>query len=631
MQTAWNGKGKILRIDLEKETITRQDLPEEWVRKFIGCRGVNSLILYNEVGPEVDPFSPDNKLIFGIGPLEGTPMSCGKVSVQTKHANGFIGEGGAGGEWAPELRFAGYEYIIIEKKAKKPVYVLINDNDVEIREAGDLWGKDTWETNRILREETGIPDLQVASIGQAGENLVAHAKVIFTLSHAAGRGCGTIMGDKKLKAIAVKGTGGVEINDPDAYLQTYREIRRCLHLEESLDRFTTGWSIFSANQLLHIFNENGWYQAYNAQRGSLMNHLREKEYLDKYVTKPKSSFCCPLPSCGRRFEINDGKYAGTYDDEREGGFTIAAAIMGLTSWPATLKLRMMCSRYGLDEFHVEYSIAWAMECYEKGIITSEDTGGIELTWGNEDAIIELTEQICRREGFGAILAEGSQKAAEKIGKGSEDFLLTIKGRELEVLPQRPAFQMALCLAVCEGGPDHTRWYPPYPPNPKAIPEDMDLPFDPFKAAQVRSVDDKGRLVKWLYDRGAIHESLPTCVFIIRDRLGVDMGLWLDMLNACTGLDFSLDELWKCGERIVNLERAYINREGFRREDDTTPRRMLEEPIVDHQIPPLGKNLDLMLDQYYTARGWDKETSIPKEETLRRLDLDFVIEDLKDLR
>ena len=192
MQTAWNGKGKILRIDLEKETITRQDLPEEWVRKFIGCRGVNSLILYNEVGPEVDPFSPDNKLIFGIGPLEGTPMSCGKVSVQTKHANGFIGEGGAGGEWAPELRFAGYEYIIIEKKAKKPVYVLINDNDVEIREAGDLWGKDTWETNRILREETGIPDLQVASIGQAGENLVAHAKVIFTLSHAAGRGCGFI-------------------------------------------------------------------------------------------------------------------------------------------------------------------------------------------------------------------------------------------------------------------------------------------------------------------------------------------------------------------------------------------------------------------------------------------------------
>ncbi|MBW1612566.1 MAG: hypothetical protein JRJ57_01050 [Deltaproteobacteria bacterium] len=629
MQYGW--KGKILRIDLEKKKITKQDLPEEWVRKYIGCRGINNIILYNEVGPDVDPMSPDNKLIFGTGPLDGTPIGMGKVSVQTKHPNKFIGEGGAGGYWGPELKFAGYDFIVIEKNSDKPVYVFINDEEVEIRDAEDIWGKDTWQTNKMLREKTGLPDLQVASIGPGGENLVAHAKVIFTLSHAACRGCGTVMGNKNLKAIAVHGTGSVPIKDADAYLQGYRRIRKSWDLGKSIDMFTPGWNFLGANQLLHVFNENGWYQAYNAQRGSLKNHLSEKEYLEKYVTKPKTSFCCPFPAGGRRFEIKKGKYGGTVDDEREGGFTIAAAIMGVTSWEVTLKLRSMCSRYGLDEYQVEYGIAWAMECYEKGIITKDDTDGIELTWGNGDAVIELTEKICRREGFGAILAQGSQKAAEIIGKGSADFLLTIKGRELEVMPQRPVFQIALCLAVCEGGPDHTRWYPPYPPNPKAMPTDIPLPFDPYKAFQSRSVEDKGRLVKWLYDSRAVLESMPTCVFIVRDILGVDMRPWLDIYNAATGLDYSLDEFLKCGERIVNLERAYIVREGFRRKDDTLPRRMMEEPIVDHQILPIGKNLDVMLDDYYTLRGWDVKTAIPKEETLRRLDLDFVIEDLKDLK
>ena len=623
-------KGRILRIDLEKKRGVKEDLPEEWMRKYIGCRGINTMILYDEVGPEVDPFSPENKLIFGTGPLEGTPLSCGKVSVQTKHANRFIGEGGAGGDWAPELKFAGYDFVIVEKKSDKPVYVLINDDDVEIRDAEDLWGKDTWETSRVLREKTGIPDLQVASVGQGGENLVANAKVIFTLSHAAGRGCGTIMGDKKLKAIGIHGTGGVQVKDPSGYLEAYRSIRKKLNLKDSNDVFLTGWSMHSANLMLRVFNESGWYQAYNAQKGAIKNPLNENEYLEKYVRKGSAGFCCPLPACGRWFEVREGKYAGVADEEREGGFAIGAAIMGLTSWPATLKLRNLCSRYGLDEFQVEYTIAWAMECYEKGILTKEDTGGIELTWGNEEAIIELTEKICRREGIGAVLAEGSQKAAEIIGKGSEDFLLTIKGRELEVMPQRAVFQIALCLAVCEGGPDHTRWYPPYPPNPKTIPKDMPLAFDPLKAFQTRSVEDKGRLAKYLYDSRAVFESLPTCIYMLRDTLGIDMRPWLDLFNACTGLGYSVQEFLECGERIVNLERAYIVREGFRRKDDTVPRRMLEEPVLDFQIPPIGKNLDVMLDDYYTQRGWDVQTAIPKEETLRRLDLDFAAEDLRDL-
>ena len=632
MRYGW--RGNILRVDLEKKKVEIEKLPEQWMRRYIGCRGINAMLLYKEVGPEVDPFSSENKLIFGTDPLEGTPISCGKISVQTKHAHRFIGEGGAGGYWGPMLKFAGYDFVVIEKESDRPVYVLIDDDKVDICDGTELWGKDTWETTKILRERTGISDLQVGSIGQAGENLVSSAKIIFTMSHAAGRGCGTIMGHKKLKAIAVHGTGSVQISDPARYLEAYRRIKQRLDLSESIDPNTPGWSFLGALSYLHVYNENGWYHAYNAQRGSIKNHLSEKDYLQNYVTKPKTSFCCPFPACGRRFEIKQGKYAGTADDEREVGYAVAAAIMGVTgkdSWPAILRHRSLCSRYGLDEFQVEYSIAWAMECYERGIITKEDTGGIELTWGNADAVVELTEKICHREGFGAILADGSQKAAEVIGRGSEAFLLTIKGKELEEMAQRPVFQTALSLAVCEGGPDHTRWYPPYPPNPKMIPRDVPLYFDPEKAFQTRSVEDKARFVKWLYDSRAVFESLPTCVFILRDTLGIDMGLWVDIFNACTGLDFSVEEILKCGERIVNLERAYIVREGFRRKDDTVPRRMLEEPIVDHGIPAIGGNLDLMLDDYYTVRGWNLETSIPEETTLRSLDLDFANDDMGNLR
>ncbi len=623
-------KNRILRINLESRKVSTEDLPEEWRKKYIGCRGINDIILYQEVGPEVDPFSADNKLIFGTGPLEGTPIGMGRISIQTKHPKGFIGEGGAGGHWGAELKYAGYDFIVVERKSEVPVYLLIDNEKVEIRDAGHLWGRDVRQKNLLLREETGLP-VEVACIGPGGERLVSEAKVMVTLDHAGGRGCGTVMGDKKLAAIAVHGTGGVKVKDPENFLKTYRKIRKLLDLRETIDPFVPSWAFLSANMLLTLFNENGWLHAYNAQRGTIESFLNGEEYLAKYVTRPESGFCCPFPACGRRFEVKEGKYAGTSGDEREGGFSLAAAVVGVTSWPAMLKFREICTKAGIDEFMAEYTIGWAMECYEKGIIDKQDTDGIDLRFGNEEAFLQMTEKIILREGFGDILARGSQEASQIIGKGSDRFLLTIKGRELEVMPQRSGYQMALALAVCEGGPDHTRWYPPYPPNPKSIPKDIPLPFDPACAFQTRSVEDKGRLVKWLYDSRAVFESLPTCVFIVRNILGIDMRPWLDLYNSCTGEACTLDEFIRIGERIVNLERAYIVREGFRRKDDTVPRRMLEEPIVDRNIPPMGKNLDIMLDDYYGQRGWSLETGIPKEEKLRELDLAFVMDDLRDAK
>ncbi|MCG7853595.1 MAG: aldehyde ferredoxin oxidoreductase family protein [Methanosarcinaceae archaeon] len=623
-------KGRILRVDLAKRKAVKEELSEDWMKKYVGCRGINDIILYNEVGPDVDPFSPANKLIFGTGPLEGTPVGMGRVSVQTKHPKRFISEGGSGGDWAAELKFAGYDFIVVENKSENPVYLLIRDDEVEIRDAADLWGNDTREKNLIIKEKTGVPDIKIASIGQAGENLVSDAKVIFTGDHAGGRGCGTIMGDKRLAAIAVRGTGGVPVKDPDRFLQAYRKLRKQLDLRDTIDVMVPSWAFLSAIMLQPPFNENGWLHVNNAQKGRIDNPLVPEEYLLKYVTRPETGFCCPFPACGRRFEVKEGKYAGTSGDEREGGFPACAAIVGITSWPTILKWRELCSRAGADEFQVVYTIAWAMECYEKGIITKNDADGIDLRFGNDDAFIGMTEKIIAREGFGDILAKGSQEAAKIIGKGSERFLLTIKGRELELMPQRNGYQMALALAVCENGPDHTRWYPPYPPNPKSIPEEIPLAFDPSKAFQLRSVEDKGRLVKWLYDSRAILECLPTCIFVVRNTLGIDMRPWLDLYNACTGADCTLEEFVRIGERVVNLERAYIVREGFRRSDDTVPRRMLEEPVADSYIPPIGKDLDKMLDDYYQQRGWNVDSGIPNREALNKLGLGFVTDDFENL-
>jgi len=313
-------KGKILRVDLATRKINKEDLPIEWANNYIGCRGINDIILYKEVGPEVDPFSQKNKLIFGTGPLDGTPIGMSRVSVQTKHTKKCIGEGGAGGFWGPQLKYAGYDFIVFENKSDIPVYIYINDDKVEIEDAKDLWGRNTREKNSILRRKLGT-DIQIASIGSAGEKLVHDAKIEFTMDHSGGRGCGTIMGDKKLAAVAVRGTGGVKIKDPTKFMAGYRKIRKILDLKETVDAFVPSWAFLSANMMGVVFNEEGRLQAYNAQKGRIEGFLNARDYLARHVIRPDACFCCPFPACGRKFEIKGGKYSGEIGQEREGGFS----------------------------------------------------------------------------------------------------------------------------------------------------------------------------------------------------------------------------------------------------------------------------------------------------------------------
>jgi aldehyde:ferredoxin oxidoreductase len=546
------------------------------------------------------------------------------------------------------MKRAGIDHIVVEGQSESPVYICIHDNDVEIRDASHLWGKTTWETDRLIKEELGDHRVQMRYIGQAGERLVHGSPIIGNLNHSGGRaGCGETMGSKKLKAVAVRGTGRIAVSNPELFSQTYRKFLSWHEVGKARDPWIPVWSIFGAPVLMRLFHEGGNLQTFNAKtnqwKEEIVETLSGERFLEKYVVKSKAGFCCPYPSCIKYYEVRNGKYGGTKGANYWAAQPVAfASLIGLENFEAILHISSLCNQYGLDIFDTGYTLAWAMECFENGILTLKDTDGIKLVFGNEDAIVEMIRKIAFREGLGDVLANGSEEASRIIGKGSEQLLLNIKGQELEGMPQRSTYIIPLGLAVSEVGPDHTRFYPPYPINPTTLSAEQNRDFgdvykkfnadiDFVKALQLRDTDGKGKHARFLTMTRAILESLPTCLFVLRGALAYDLRIYHDFLRAVTGTDMSFEEMLQAGERIVTIERAFIVREGYRRKDDRPPRRMLEEPLPEQHLAPLTQeNLDVMLDEYYKANGWDHETAIPLRKTLSRLGLDKVIQDFQEL-
>ena len=635
----WYGyKGIILRVDLTNRTIRKQALPEEWARQYIGCRGINSKILWDEIKPGIDPYGPDNVLIFGTGPLEGTNLGMGRISMTTLSPRRTLGEGGIGGFWGPELKFAGYDFVVITGAANKPVYLWIQDEKVEIRDASHIWGKNTWQTETLIQNELHDPDVQVRCIGPAGENLVHSSPVFGNYNRAGGRaGLGDVMGSKKLKAIAVRGSGGVQLANPEKYLELYGKIRDILAYDKCMDAWNVPWGTFGGLVLMRIFNSLGNLQTRNAQEmrfdEGIDSVCGERVLLD-HAVRPRACFSCPYPSCGKYYEVKDGPYAGTTGENTSALELFFTSLVGVDYLPAGLKARSLCNQLGLDVMHVGYAISWAMETYEKGIINKSYTGGLELNFGNHEVMMELIRRIAFREDeFSSLLADGVETAAKTVGKGSEDWALCVKGQELEGMGLRNFYTAALGIATSESGPDHTRWYPPYPPHPATVnPEVLvrqKLEFNLKDVFQARKKEGRGLFMKWMTDSRAVIESLPYCVFLLRSQLGLDFSYWVEAINATTGYDYDFDELIKVGERIMNLERAFIVREGFRREHDTLPFRMRTQPAPDGGYPELDQEtMDYMLDEYYQARGWDKETAIPTKEKLQELDLNDVVKEFE---
>ena len=622
--------GTILRVDLSRDKIEKQPFPEELRAKFIGGRGVNDKILFDEVKAKTDAFDPENRIVFGTGPLTGTiAAGAGRFNVTSKSPLGFLGDGNCGGHWAPELKFAGYDHIVIYGKSEKPVYLNISDDDVELRDAKHLWGLDTWQTQKTIREELKDEEVQVACIGQAGENLVRIANVRTGLKHAAGRtGTGAVLGSKHMKAIAVTGSKGIKIANPEKFFESAKEARARLD----------DWRyIFGALSPQGGTYGQLWFRHNNASMAATKHQqtgyfeeaekLDPKYFFEKYVTKMHGCFACPW-CCTPVFRITDGPYKGMIGEGPEyEHFASFGSAPYVTDLQTVLKAAQLSDQLGFDCDSGGRIISFAMELYEKGIITEKDVG-FPLKWGDCKAVLKLVEMIAKREGFGNILAEGEVKAAQKIGRGAEKYALTVKNLEQHE-PLRSIVGHALSQSTSTRGPDHLRGA--YHAERDMSPEDAtkyNLNPDPL------SYDNKAAGVIFYESAAEVADMVQTCKFQSPwlSMHFLDLDLWADLFSSATGMKITGPELLKAGERAYNVERAFIAREGARRKNDYPPWREFEEPYPSGPFKGAMLNrekYDIMLDEYYTLHGWDVKTGIPSKKKLKELGLADVANNLEE--
>ena len=620
--------GSILRIDLSNHKIMKEPLDTGMASKFIGGRGLNGITLYREVGPDTDPMSPENRLIFGVGPCNGTiSLGSGRCTVTGKSPlTGIFGDSNFGGNWAAELKYAGYDQLIIQGKAHSPVYAWVDDDDVEIRPADHLWGKTISETDRILREEIGDPMVQIAYIGPGGERLIKFANIMSNLYRSAGRtGMGCVMGSKNLKAIVLRGTGGVKVANPQLLMDVIQKAYGILRA----DKVAQLWGDQGTMCLSEKYNLLGTMCGHNFQIPYLDTSKYTGEVFDrKYKVKNRACMGCPL-HCGSFNEITDGPRAGYRWGKMEyGSSDNFLTRLGLDDLEFAMEACRYTDEYTVDSVSLGGAMSFAFECYEKGILTEKDTDGLRLEWGNKEAVWKLMENIVNKKGLGEILAEGSRRASEIIGKGSEEYALHTKGLDHVEADPRGLMAWGLGYAVSSRGADHLRALPAFemfisPDRAKEL-------FGAEEAGDRFATKGKARMVKWYEELRAFEDSMEVCKFICRTELNFP-GPLAEILEAVTGMGITEKDVLPIGERIVNLERAFNVREGIRRADDSLPRRFLEEPLPFGPAKGHVHKLEPLLDDYYHARGWDKETGIPNDEKLEELGLQEVIPTIQDIR
>lgn len=598
--------GKIIRVNLTEEKITVEDLNMEDAKLYLGGRGLASKILCDEIDPNIDPLSPENKLIFMTGPLTGTYASCaGRFNVVAKAPlTGTIGAANSGGYFGPELKFAGYDGIIFEGKADKPVYLHICDDLIELKSAEHLWGKNVFETTDLLLEENER-DARVACIGPAGEKQVLFATVMNDKDRAAGRsGMGAVMGSKNLKAVVVKGTKSIKVFSRDKFKDAVMDARSKLD-QNGVTGPGGGLPTYGTEVLVNILNEVHGLPTRNWQ-DSYFEHadLISGEYMtENCLVRNKACFACSI-GCGRIVRIPDGKYKGIVaGPEYEAGWSYGASC-GVKDLNAIDKANHVCNLLGLDPITMGATIACAMEMYEKGYLTKEDLGGKELKFGDAEGIIEWTELTGYREGFGDIMALGSYRMAEKYGH--PELSMSVKKQEMPAYDGRVLQGMGLEYATSNRGGCHVRGY-------LTSPEILGIP----QKVDPHSTEGKAALLKTFQDLTAVVDSSDICLFT---TFAIGLPEISEMLRTVTGLEYSDEEILQIGERIWNLEKLFNLKAGFTRKDDTLPERLLKEPVKTGPGKGLVTKLDVMLDEYYEVRGWDKE-GIPTEEKLKELGLE----------
>ncbi len=610
--------GKILRINLTNQSVKESGLPLETARDFIGGSGFGIKYLFDEVKAGIDPLGPDNKLIFAPGPFSGTSVPCAsRMAITAKSPlTGAVGMSLTGGYFPVELKFAGYDMMIIEGKSERPVYLSIKDGEVRFRKARKLWGMRTTDTQQIIKNELNDQNTRIACIGPAGENLSKIACIINELRAAGRKGLGAVMGSKNLKAIAVRGTGTVNVASKEK-LRAARDFMT--HYMKESPVLYPQFSRLGTPMVVDAMSGLGIFPGKNFEETGVFVPVKEIGVETQVTRNVGKEHCygCPV-GCSQLKLARTGEYSGILAEgpEFETMYSFGGTT-GVDNIDAIIAADRLSDELGLDTISAGAAIGFAMELFEKGIIDSKDTGGIELKFGNHREMVELLRLMAFRQGFGDVLADGARIAAERIGKDSGKYAMHVKGLELPGYDIRGAKAHGLNYATSYTGADHNRGY--------AFQEIFGIPV-PHEVDRF-SVEGKGRLTKWNQDiRSATCDAPTMCAFLLDMAVpGVAAQNTSNLLQAVTGLELSPEEVEKVGERINNLARAFNVREGFDRSDDSLPERMMTEPIKAG--PSMGnllsrEELDLMLDEYYTARGWDLKTGAPTREKLDELGIGY---------
>ncbi|MBE3040798.1 MAG: aldehyde ferredoxin oxidoreductase family protein [Chloroflexi bacterium] len=601
--------GRILRVNLTNGTVTKEPTPPDVAHDFIGGRGFGIYFLLKEVPKGADPLGPENKLIISSGPISGMMIpGGGKCDWTTKAPlTGGYASASMGGHFTAEMRYAGLDSIILEGISPKPVYLFIDDDKIELRDASDLWGKATFAVEKQFKEKLG-EEFQVAVIGVGGENLVPYACINHDYGRQAGRGgVGAVMGSKKVKAIVVHGTKSIPVADMDAYRKAGMALYKACKDSEGLK----DWTRYGTTIVVSWCDEVGALPTRNFSAGSFEDgkNLYGPVMREKIVITDKGCFGCPSP-CGKY--SRNKKYNSYVEGPEYETIGMMGSNLGIDDIEAVAQANLLCDDLGIDTISAGNAIGWAMECYEKGIFTKKDTDGLDLKFGNVDATFTLIEKIARREGFGALLSEGVKRASKKVGKGSEKFAIQVKGMEQSAYATHNATAMLLAFMTCDVGAHHNRAW--------AITYDLQV-------GREKVVPEKVARVIWLQNFRPMFDVLGGCR-LQWVELGIDRDLYVPALEAITGIQRSWEDLDKVGERIWNLTRLFWAREneGFGRAWDMPSPRFYEEApksgATKGQITKL-EDINRLLDMYYEQRGWTSD-GLPKPETIESLGLKAVV-------
>ena len=609
--------GRMLRVNLSKDKLSVECPDEIFCRRYLGGEGFVAYFLLKELKPGIDPLGLENKLIFAAGPVTGAPIagnSRNSIGAKSPLTGGF-GESEVGGYWGVELKRAGFDAVIVEGKASSPVYLWIHDGEAEIRDASHIWGLETGDAQRVIREELSDNLVRVALIGPGGENLVRYACVMVDLKDAAGRtGMGAVMGSKNLKAVAVRGSGRIEVSDKRILTELSR------HLIQKVK-----------DMGLHEYGTGSLFEEYAASGNLPIRNFRDGEFQNAAVLSAKNvkatvrvgmegCYACPI-RCKKIVKIDE---PFTVDPAYGGPEYEALASLGsncgVDDLKAVCKANEICNRFSIDAISAGVSIAFAMECYENGLISDKETGGLKLKFGNAEALVRMVEMIGRREGLGDLLAEGVKRASEKIGKDSERFAMHVKGQEIPM--HEPRFKKALGVgyAVSPTGADHMHNIHDTSLAPGSQEMEVFAELGILEPIPLEKLcPGKIRALIYAVDWRVLDNCLLLCDFVPWDYIQKT-----SIVRAVTGWNTTAWELMKTGERITTMARVFNIREGFGRKDDWLPGRFFNPRISgalsDTAIDP--EKFREAIDTYYAMMGWD-ENGVPTREKLEELDIGWV--------